>query len=1005
MDNDLTKIINDCGFFDINMELLNKYTRRVTSLEAADIQWNKVEHLHILGDPKPPIIGVRTEGLALGYYVGGDGTWVLAVRPSEAQVKELLSGCGSKLERLNIYRVGIILLDVSAMTGLKHLAYWAQGDCYLKGIRGCVDLEELELRNLVLKDVLDVSTLTKLRVLRLYAGKTSRECPVVGFQRLEELENLAIYGSFRESIVDVSRLHKLRALYLRENEALCDVQGIENLQKLERLAFGRTGIRKLPEGIRELKNLRHINLMHQTLDTLPDWIIELNLPFIRSSRGGKGIILFGTEIKDMADSILDQPQEMIVQWFEERKKGNKVPLNEIKIVFLGDGEAGKSHTIARLLNDGGDPIDYTDGATPGIVIKNKEYALDGRNIQVHFWDFGGQEILHSMHRIFLTERTLYVVLVNARDETQDARARYWLHNIKSFAPKAKVLLVLNKIDQNPNAKVNERDLKYKYENLSQVVSLSALEYDQARFNREFRDVLLEEIKQTGYLDATWPLPWTNVKGELEKMGTNYIRGPQYREICHNCSVDKNQKELLNWFTDLGISFCYSDDYRLENYVILRPDWITNALYIILFNKCRNARNGLIPHSSISWILSQEAAEQDTIRRVLPSVYYDWDEIRYVLEVFHKAQLSFDAGDQNEFIPMLCDPNSSPIAQQYEEDSGTLEFQMKFDYLPSNLLYQLMVDRKHELQMDHVWRTGALFAQNETGFSAVIAIDGDRLRIFVRSTDDMHKPNTYLTMLKANVDRIWKRMGLKRPDNTVVYKLDGRQDLFDYDRLKDMLHNGVSQEYSSVWRRLLDIQHILNQAAPEGLEEQNKLLDCILKSCQNIQGDMRYVGSDEDDRNTRMRDDLELIGYIVRDQTRQGSSSSGLNPGELDIQVYSERGRPWTIIEALRVNSGTKAEWNKHLEKLLENYNSHGAPFLFLVTYVDDDSNKFNRIWGGYQTHIKKHNTDKFQCVPESFELPTHPRCANNQYIKLAKCQYVCDGYSPTVYHIFVRIGQ
>jgi hypothetical protein len=331
--------------------------------------------------------------------------------------------------------------------------------------------------------------------------------------------------------------------------------------------------------------------------------------------------------------------------------------------------------------------------------------------------------------------------------------------------------------------------------------------------------------------------------------------------------------------------------------------------------------------------------------------------------------------------------------------------MEFDYLPSNLLYQLMVDRKFELQMDHVWRTGAMFVQQETGFSAVVAIDGDKLRIFVRSADAMHKPNTYLTMLKANVDRIWRRMGLKKPQSSVVYKMEGRQDLFDYDRLKDMLRDGMTQEYSRVWRRPLEIQHILNQAAPEGLEEQNKLLECILKSCQNIQGDMRYVGSDEDDRNTRMRDDLELIGYIVQDQTRQGSSSSGLNPGELDIQVYSERGMPWTIIEALRVNSGTKAEWNKHLEKLLENYNSHGAPCLFLVTYVDDDSNKFNRIWGGYQTHIKKHNTDRFQCVPESFELPSHPRCANNQYIKLAKCQYSCDGYSPTVFHIFVRIGQ
>jgi GTPase SAR1 family protein len=81
-------------------------------------------------------------------------------------------------------------------------------------------------------------------------------------------------------------------------------------------------------------------------------------------------------MKDL--SIFEQPYEVVKKWFEDR---NKVPLNEIKVVFLGDGEAGKSHTIARLMNDGGDPIDYTDQSTPGIVIKNKDYDLDGRKFQ------------------------------------------------------------------------------------------------------------------------------------------------------------------------------------------------------------------------------------------------------------------------------------------------------------------------------------------------------------------------------------------------------------------------------------------------------------------------------------------------------------------------------------------------------------------------------------------------------------------------------------------------
>ena len=392
-------------------------------------------------------------------------------------------------------------------------------------------------------------------------------------------------------------------------------------------------------------------------------------------------------------------------------------------------------------------MNYTDNATPGIVIKDKAYTWDSRKFWVHFWDFGGQEILHSMHRIFLTERTLYVVLVNARDETQDARARYWLHNIKSFAPNAPVILVLNKMDQNPKANVNERDLYGRYENLRQIIKLSALKYDRIRFNRELTEVLLQEITETGSLNVSWPVPWMNVKNELEKMQTHYIHGDEYQRLCRACDVEDNQKDLLHWFNDLGVSFCCcdEDDYELDDYVILRPDWITNALYIILFNKCENAQNGLIPHKSIHSLL-KAASKDPSIRCVLPKAEYRTQDVQFVLGVIQKFQLSFSTKDKCEFIPMLCDPNSSPEAERYEKDEDTLEFHMEFDYLPNNVLHQLMVDRKDELQMEHAWRTGALFRQAGTGLSAVVSMDKNTLKVFVKHTDDMHRPNTYLATL-------------------------------------------------------------------------------------------------------------------------------------------------------------------------------------------------------------------------------------------------------------------
>ena len=94
----------------------------------------------------------------------------------------------------------------------------------------------------------------------------------------------------------------------------------------------------------------------------------------------------------------------------------QTPNNEYKVVFLGDGEAGKSLTVARLHEPEMDVNSFDGEVTPGVDIRSRIYEVNGINLQVNFWDFGGQEILHSMHRLFLSKRTLYVVILNTRND-------------------------------------------------------------------------------------------------------------------------------------------------------------------------------------------------------------------------------------------------------------------------------------------------------------------------------------------------------------------------------------------------------------------------------------------------------------------------------------------------------------------------------------------------------------------------------------------------------------
>ena len=1006
---DLINAVLNLGWSSSDAERVRRGTCRIPQ---AEIPWSGIQSLCILGkENEGTNEGLESAELSSGAYVNRTGSFLLLVHPEADALLNTLQLCRYSLCRLRIRHS-----DIISLPGLENLTQLTQLDLSwcssLTALPSLDNLKQLTYLNLFgcssLTALPYLDNLKQLTQLSLYDCESLTALP--SLDNLKQLTYLNLTEcSSLTGLPSLNNQTQLTQLILWKCSSLTALPSLDNLKQLTRLDLSRcSSLTVLPKSLRNLESLRQLNLGFLKLKELPDWLPEIaeefTLKLSFDDGHGKAIVsLYKTTVEGVDMSIFEQPYEMVVEWFEKRKQGQTHPLNEIKVVFLGDGEAGKSHTIARLMNDGGDPIDYTDKSTPGIVIKHRDYEVEDRKFRVHYWDFGGQEIMHSMHRIFLTNRTMYVVLLNARDDTQGDKAYYWLQNIQSFAPNAPVLLVLNKIDQNPKASVDERTLRAKYPGLTEIVRMSALEFDQEQFNHEFTDVLLKEICKCDCLDAQWPKTWITVKNRLENMDTHYILGTKYKQICRECQVGEVETELLHWFNDLGVSFCFCDkeDYALKKHVILRPDWITNGLYIILFNDCAGAKNGLIPHESIYELL-ERASHDKSIRCTLPDASYNQPgDVEYVLGVMRKFQLSLDAGDRREFVPMLCQRESTMDIHYLEKDADTLEFRMEFEYLPDNLLHRLMVERHSELDMTNVWRTGARFELPGTGISAVVVIDGETLKFFIRHTGTMHRPNTYLTMLKANTDRIWRRMGLQEPNYQLVYKLDNKTGIFDYEELQQAHEDGESTVYSKVWRRRIAIKDILNQSAPDDLQKEHQLLMSILQACEHIQREPDCRGTKEDSRNRRMRDNLEAGKYNIHDQTQIGVSSSGKDVGELDLMVYDDQHRPWSIIEALRIYNGSTQDWDGHLSKALKNYNPHGVPFLFLVTYVDCEKKKFDHIWDVYQKHIKLYDPDDFAYVKDSFVPITGLR--NNHYLRIASAQYACEKYTPTVYHIFVQM--
>ena len=822
----------------------------------------------------------------------------------------------------------------------------------------------------------------------------------LSFTRVESLSGVALPPGLQ-----------VLSLYGTQVESL---SGVALPPELKHLFLGAAPLTSLPKEIRVLKKLNWLDLSGLKLTELPDWLPELGLPFTRE-KFGDGISLYNTTIEGVDMSIFDRSQEEILQWFAERKRLREEgeaekPLNEVKVVFLGDGEAGKTHTIARLLKDGGEVPDFKEGSTPGIVIEDKSYTIGDREIKVHFWDFGGQEILHSMHRMFLTKRTLYVVVLNVREGNQDDRARYWLHNLKSFADGAPVLLVLNKMDMNRNASVNESDLRKLYPGLTEIVKLSTLKDSEAEFRLKFMDVLLKQIGKMEILELPLVAAGRRVKEKIQAMQENYIHGDVFRQYCDECGVtgtDTVRRGLLETFGQLGVSFCYSGSMELEKHVVLRPDWITNAIYIILFNKVHAVTNGLVSHDTIFEMLTSK--DQENVRRMVESATYTRDEVKYVLEVFRKFRLSFRVEEGVEFFPMLCDANISSTVREYEYDPDTLEYRMYYEYLPNNVIHRLMIDRRKELDRNNVWLTGARFVCGDTGRSAVVKIEGDLIRILVRAEKEPREPQRYLDELKDTLERINQEMGLTVSKKEVVYKEGDQTACFDYEDLLFHQDVGETQILCRELRKKIPLRDVLMQTDFPEDEKQKKLREDIRQACEKLQNRKIYWKASEDER-TDFLQDLLSKDYIVLDQHRGGVSAGGIQSGELDLDIRLTPGDAWTALEALNLKGSSNSQleyWNAHLKKLLDNYNHVGRSFLFHVSYVECRKDQFTKIYNDLYEHLRFYSPDGFELMGKFVQVVplTEDPTRQNGFMHAAKCVYDCGGIPMTVYHFFVRIGE
>lgn len=557
------------------------------------------------------------------------------------------------------------------------------------------------------------------------------------FSGLSQLKFLDLRNNSLNDISVLSGLSQLQVLDLSNNQ-LSDISALSDLSRLQRLNLSNNRLNDISV-LSSLSELYHLDLRNNRIKSLPEKILDLNLD-IRWVLDW-GISLEGNPLVTPPIEIVKQGKEAIRAYFKLLKKGELRRLNEVKALLVGDGGVGKTSLSKRLMDAG---FDIHEPQTHGILIKKWNIKKEDKKIKVNLWDFGGQEIMHATHQFFLSRRCLYILVLDSR---KDEKTEYWLKHVKSIGGDSPVIVVLNKIDENPGFEVNRPFLQEKYKNIKGFFRISCKENEGIQI---FSQALKLELSQIELIETVWPENWFQIKGKLEKMEDHYIGYEQFKAMCEKEEITQafSRETLVEFLNDLGVCIHFSD-FELHDTHVLEPKWITGAVYKIVNSPLLARCNGIFKLKDLDRILEKEKDED---------YYYPRDKYPYIIKLMKKFELCYEIDSETILLPQLLEVTEPTFDFDYE---GALKFIIQYDFLPRSTMPRFIVNMHLDIKNELRWRTGVVLNDRVLKTTAVITADYEASKIYIFVSGEQKRD--YFSVIRytlSSINQSFEKLGVQ-----------------------------------------------------------------------------------------------------------------------------------------------------------------------------------------------------------------------------------------------------
>lgn len=456
--------------------------------------------------------------------------------------------------------------------------------------------------------------------------------------------------------------------------------------------------------------------------------------FIKEGNYKYGIGIGANPLDESILSILnvsykEERREILLDYFINLLAGQQ-PLREAKLMLLGEGEAGKTNLRNYIL---GEPFNANKSATTGIVVDRHNMCIDETDYRINIWDFGGQWIQQQVHKFFITNESLYLIVLNGRNEE---RPEKWLDWIKNYTDDSMAIVVINKMDNNHSYRLEENVLRKNYPFIIDFHYISLLEIaerkEDAIYNgNQLSKTISEQILLLKNINTPVASNFHDLKRDLEdnvlkeKTHINY-------DAFGDLFVKHQLKGKVDSFLEILNKIGTIRYFEMHDRLILNPEWLSGGVYKVLMSEFTAKSFGVFKESDFDTILQK--AEEDKFSYVKR----DYPFISQMMKEFEIAYV--ENGDY--FVPSLFKndlPEEFVKSNMFDQPNIHFIFNFHSDY-PEALISKFIVSFFSKRHDGMYWKNGIVLLDKDEELTKEIfayvesSKDEKRIRIKIIGKD-------------------------------------------------------------------------------------------------------------------------------------------------------------------------------------------------------------------------------------------------------------------------------